>query len=120
MKHFFALAAYVSILVGAVPAFAATELIWNANVEPDMKMYNVYLCKVKGCTASDAGALWAGKVDHVAGKTQYTFPLPVGIEGAAVVTAQDLAGNNSVPSNMVSFTSVPNLPPAAPSGLMTR
>lgn len=109
----------VVFLVCASPAFAL-ELFWKANAEPDMLQYNVYMCKVKGCTATDAGALWVGKVNHTAGILNYTFLIPVNIEGAAVVTAQDIALNASVPSNMVSFSTIPNLPPAAPSGLMTR
>lgn len=106
-------------LLCASPAFAL-ELVWTANTEPDMSRYNVYLCKTAGCVATDAGVLWVGEVLHTSNKPQYTFPLPVGIQGAAVVTAQDLSGNNSLPSNMVTFSTVPNLPPAAPSGLTTR
>lgn len=108
------------VILGMTGSAWAGELIWSPNGEPDMSLYNVYMCKVKGCTATDAGPLWVGKVDHRAGVLSYSFPVPPNIEGAAVITAQDLAQNNSVPSNMVSFSTVPNLPPAAPLGLMFR
>ena len=110
----------VGVLLFAVPAFAGTELAWKANTEPDMALYNVYVCKVKGCVAIDAGPLWVGQVPHVAGVSEYTFLLPVNMEGAAVVTAQDKSNNRSVPSNMVSFSTILDLPPAAPLGLIFR
>lgn len=120
MKHFLALAACTVILIGAVPAFAL-DLVWpESNQEPDMSKYHVYMCKIKGCTATNLGALWVGSVPYVRGTVEYRFPIPANIEGAAVITAEDLTGNGSDPSNMVSFSTVPNLPPVAPSGLMTR
>ena len=107
----------------AVPAFAASpELALSPNTELDMKKYNVHMCKVKGCVAVDRADLFVGSVAHVFVNppAQYTFPVPPNIEGAAVITAEDQAGNRSGPSNMVSFSTVPNLPPVAPSDLKVR
>ena len=121
MKKFIVGVFLLSLL--ALPAFAASpEFAWSPNVEPDMKNYNVYICKVKGCVASDLGSLWVGSVPHVFVNppAQYTFPVPLDIEGAAVITAEDKSGNKSGPSNMVSFSTVPNLPPAAPTTLQVR
>ena len=121
MKKIFLGVFIISLL--AVPVFAASpELVWSPNVEPDMKTYNVYMCKVKGCTASDLGAQWVGAIPHVFVNppAKYTYPVPLNIEGAAVITAEDQAGNRSGPSNMVSFSTVPNLPPVAPSDLKVR
>lgn len=109
------------VLLFVVPSFAK-DLVWTANTEPDLKKYHVYLCKVKGCTATDQGQLWVGEVphDHTLKPAQYSFPIPSGIEGAAVVTAEDTGGLVSTPSNMVSFSTILNLPPAAPTGLTSR
>lgn len=95
----------------------AGEFSWQANTEPDMKQYHVYACKIKGCIATDLGALHIGSVPHVTGVARFTFPAPANVEGAAVVTAEDTSGNLSAPSNMVRFSTIPNLPPAAPSDL---
>lgn len=98
-------------------AFAA-ELSWNRNTEDDMKQYHVYICKVKGCKASDIGADWMATIPQVP-VTQPTvkWTIPIGIDGGATVTAEDLAGNISAPAVPINFSTVPNLPPAVPSGL---
>ena len=112
----------VLLLVGmATPAFAL-DLTWSPNAEPDMSLYNVYMCKTKDCTATPSGALWVGSVPHVFVNppARYKFSIPANLEGSAVITAEDTAKNNSSASNMVSFSTVPNLPPAAPLDLRVQ
>lgn len=65
-------------------------LIWDRNIESDMKEYRIYLCQVAQCTATK-GATPTAVVPQPPDGTLPTWTLPIGIEGAAVVTAVDQA-----------------------------
>ena len=110
----------LSLVVGCltVESAYASELQWNRNTEDDMKQYHVYVCKVRGCTATNIGADWMATVPQVP-VTQPTvrWTIPAGIDGGATVTAEDLSANMSAAAVPVNFTTVPNTPPAGPSGL---
>lgn len=119
MRTFIILAASAFALMVS-PVFAA-ELSWDRNTEDDMKQYHVYICKVKGCKASDIGADWMATIPQVpATQPRVTWTIPIGIDGGATVTAEDAAGNISDPAVPLNFSTVPNLPPVAPSGLQIR
>lgn len=109
----------VGLVVGAMAGTALTaELQWDRNTEEDMKQYHVYICKVKGCVASDIGADWMATIPQVpATQPRVTWTIPIGIDGGATVTAEDVAGNTSKPAVPINFSTVPNLPPAAPLNL---
>lgn len=96
------LSAGVSLLVGAwlclAPALADTGILtWNANTEPDLAGYKVYRSTLSGQFGSPIATL--GKV------TTYNLDLPqlaVDTTYFIVITAYDLAGNESNDSNQVS------------------
>lgn len=81
-----------------LPAFALAEtLTWNANTEADLAGYKVYRSTTSGVYGTPLATL--GKV------TTYTITLPaqsVGTTYFMVVTAYDVAGNESGRSNEVS------------------
>lgn len=104
---------YVLILfiaLMATPAFALTAS-WNANTEPDMKEYAVYMCKVKGCAVVKSPEQQVAVVPHAAGVVRPTWVLPNQIEGTLAVSARDTSGNESELSNQVPFDSLaPKVP----------
>lgn len=106
------------LLAGAftVGAAQAATLVWDRNTEADIKQYHVYTCKVQGCAVMDIGANWVATILHSA-STQPMWPIPAGTVGAATVTAEDTSGNISRPAVPVNFSTVQDLPPAAPLNL---
>jgi len=77
-------------------AAGPTKVSWDANSEPDLAGYRVY---VNGVVVGET--------------TDTTFPLPANSEGDVWVTAVDTSGNESDPSNTVNFDSQPPKPPGA-------
>lgn len=125
MKKILYLAAAAAVLMSA-PVFAG-ELQWSRNVEDltlnqrPIKQYHVYLCKIKGCLASDLGALWVATVPQPpVTEMVVRWPVPVGIDGGATVTAEDIDGKLSLPAVPINFSTVPTLPPVAPLNLQFR
>lgn len=112
-----------AIMIGIeAPAFALT-LEWTRNTETDLKQYHVYVCKVQGCTSTNIGLDWIGSVPQPLVGIKPSILLPVNINGAVSVVAEDQAGNQSGPSVSLPFSTVPlpvNLPPNVPSGLIFR
>lgn len=105
------------VLLCAAPAFAL-DLIWTRNTEPDMKQYHVYLCKSKGCTATDLGALWVAAVPQPTAGVVPKFTLPANVEGAVALTAENQSGLFSGVSVSLPFSTMPvPVKPAVPSGL---
>ena len=117
-------AVLVGMLVNCTAIAAqALTLEWTRNAESDMKQYHVYVCKVKACTATNAGALWVGTVPQPASGIKPSFVLPANTEGAVAVTAEDLTGNTSGASVSLPFSSFVDLPvgaPATPAGLLLK
>ena len=93
----------------ATPAELEAQLSWNANSEPDLAGYRVYRSTTQGSGYEEV-------TSALITDTSYTDP--VGAEGTCyyVVTAEDVAGNESGYSNEASVT-LENEPPAAPTGL---
>ncbi len=87
----------------AAPTEAASKLVWDRNVEPDMDHYNVYGCFAKGCTVTQDSASKVGTVAQVPVGSIPEFPLPAGQEGALAVSAVDQAVNESDLSVPVPF-----------------
>ena len=102
-------------LLLATPAFALTAT-WKNNVEPDMKEYVVYMCKVKGCTVVREAAQQVAIVPFNAAVVP-SWVLPTQIEGTLAVTAKDTSGNESDLSNQVPFD---QSKPSTPSGLAVK
>lgn len=99
----------------------ALDAVWDRNQEPDMAKYHVYVCRSAGCTATADGSLWIAEVAHPASGVEVSYgPLPDQTEGAVCVSAMDQSGNNSVCSVSVPFSTLLNLPPAAPANLRLR
>ncbi len=111
----------VLLCLAPVPA-SALEIFWNRNVEPDMDRYHVYLCRTKGCSVDAIGQLWIAEIPQPPeSATEVVYgPLPNNIEGAVCVTAMDRSGLNSACSAPLVFSTLPDLPPAAPTGLRSR
>lgn len=126
-KYLLALVAF-SLL--SVPAFAlAKDFTWarSADLGPDgkedVKQYHLYVCKVPApqtCIATNTGTMWLATIPQTAVGITPTFPVPAEINGSAVVTAEDFAGNVSLPSNMVSFNTVSDVKPLPPTLLKVQ
>ena len=102
----------LGLLMVSTPAFALTAT-WKNNIEPDMKEYAVYMCKVKGCTVVREAAQQVAIVPFNAAVVP-TWVLPNVIEGTLAVTARDISGNESELSNQVPFdTQAPKAPTGA-------
>jgi hypothetical protein len=108
------------LLVGFVAnAHAAVVTFeWAANTESDLAGYRIYKSTVSGQyvygpsnAAGNYGKVTTGTVNVT------------GVEGDRfyfVLTAYDTSGNESLPSNEVSYVVPDTTPPAAPKGLMMR
>lgn len=115
MRRLGALFIFGIMIVAASPAFALTAT-WKNNVEPDMKEYVVYMCKVKGCTVVREAAQQVAIVPFNAAVVP-TWTLPAQIEGTLAITAKDTSGNESDLSNQVPFD---QSKPSIPSGLAVK
>lgn len=110
----------LAVVLFAFPVFAQTPpdlmsrdggLSWDANTEPDLAGYRVYV-------GSASGQYGAPKdVGNVTQVSREALALPDGVYFAAV-TAYDQAGNESGFSNEVNFK-VDQTPPLNPGGLKT-
>lgn len=69
-------------------------LVWNSNVEPDMKEYRVYACATSPCLASGTPL---ATIAHAVGPLTHSFIIPH-VDQFYVVYAVDLALNVSAPS----------------------
>lgn len=105
--------------VGA--ASAATYQVtfeWNANTETDLTGYRLYMSPTSGqYTYGQANAL--ASVGNVT-TTQVSITLDEGAKRYFVLTAFDNAGNESGPSNEVSWTAPDVTPPSAPSNFLLK
>jgi len=86
----------------------AATLTWNANTEPDLAGYRVYVCAQQPCTRS-SGTLLAtlGKVLSVDVGTPTVVQY-------YVVTAYDSSNNESIESNVTTYTPPTGTPPTPP------
>ena len=109
IHHYFI--AIFSVLVCAMPSFAAT-LTWDRNAEPDMANYSIYACFTPGCVVSRSAGTHQGVTPQTPVGAKPIFELDLaGKEGAAAVTATDTAGNESEISVPVPFDKVaPRVP----------
>ena len=106
----------LTVLVGCTPRDVdATHktIVWNSNIESDMKEYRVYTCTVTPCLASGTPL---AVVVHTVGPTTHSFVVPH-TDQYYVVYAVDTALNVSAPSVTI-FANV--IPPAAPAGLVVQ
>lgn len=111
MRAFLVLGWIVCSIIWSAPAWAGKTLVWDRNIESDMKEYRIYLCLVVQCTATK-GATPTAVVPQPPDGTIPTWTLPIGVEGAAVVTAVDRDDLESEESNMVSFETKAPGPPS--------
>jgi len=113
-------------------SYAGTEdadLVWDANTESDLIGYNVYRSTTAGGQILgpeisphflDYVSCWANDVTCA---EYYDDDLPYGLTLYWVVTAMDLAGNESGKSNEVNYTTLPEpdtTPPTSPTGCYIR
>jgi len=79
--------------VGILEADTVVNLVWDANTEPDLAGYWIHYGTSSGryTLAADAGRVNTGSISNLQANTTYYF----------VVTAYDLAGNESQPSNEI-------------------
>lgn len=91
-----------------------TAVTWQANTEPDMAKYRLWICKTAGCTAIRTGNTVFAEVPHVQGQASYVFTLPANMVGSISADAVDTSGNPSLLSNQIPFsTIVDTTPPKA-------
>lgn len=89
-------------------AQAPTKFTWTANTETDLAGYRVYKCSLSPCIKTNGV-----KIGEVGVSASPSFPIPSGAEGFVFVTAFDKTGNESGPSNTISFDLAAPLPPGA-------
>ena len=104
------------VLLWTTPVWAAapTNFVWDRNVEIDMLEYRVYTCSSSATCVPNVSI---GTLPQPPVGTSPTFAIPANSQGRAAVTAVDLVGNESGPSNMVSFD---KQAPAGPLNLRTQ
>ena len=85
----------VTLTVSA-PSTASATLAWNANTESDLDVYKVYRAMASGAYGAPIATLPKSVTSYVA------TGLQLGTTYFFVITASDLAGNESVRSNEVS------------------
>lgn len=107
------IAAIAAVWLSLILPVMAAKLVWDRNAETDLAGYHVYTCQTVGCTATVSGTPTATVTQPAVG-TVPLWPLPANSQGAAVVTAFNTSGQESGPSNMVSFNL---LAPGAPSNV---
>lgn len=85
----------------------AQTLTWDANTEPDIKDYGVYMCFIPGCTVAKNATMLQSYVNH----PTTTYPITALTEGRVAVTARDQTGNESGLSVSVPFDAkAPRIP----------
>ena len=101
------------LLVSVLAQAASIQVTWNANTEPDLAGYKVYMGTAPG--------VYGAPVD-VGNVTAYTATLTpaTGTTYYFALTAYDTSGNESVKSDEVSAFVPDSAPPAKPTGLMQR
>ena len=116
MKRFIIILAILtcaSFAQAAVITFA-----WDANTESDLAGYRIYKSTTSGqYTYGAANAIAA------VGRVTTTTATVTGADGTRfyfVATAYDTSGNESGPSNEVSYTLPDSTAPAAPKGFLAR
>ena len=85
----------VTLTVNA-PATSSTSLTWNANTESDLAGYNIYRAETSGGYGAPIATLSGNVTTYIAAGLQ------VGKTYYFVITAYDLAGNESPRSNEIS------------------
>ena len=111
------LAMLAILALGTCMAFANTDvtLAWDSNTESDMSHYKMY-------RSDDGGISWimVGQIPHI-GTGEETFMDENVPDGSYKwrVTAVDLTGLESGPSNVVGET-LESQPPAPPTGLWVK
>lgn len=121
MRFLKVLAAIAVVLCFVSFASAATYNVtfeWNANTEPDLAGYRLYMSSTSNQYTYGA----ANAIASVGSVTtaQVTLDLPEGAVRYFVLTAFDSAGNESGPSNQVSWTAPDVTPPSAPSNFFLK
>lgn len=104
----------VMLVVAAVFWHAVSSgatLLWNPNTEPDLAGYNIYRCGQLPCTKGSAGAALLTTVGRTT--TSFNIGTPAVVQ-YYVVTAFDLAGNESSESNVATYTPPTASPPPPP------
>ena len=108
---------WVRALAGVLVLWAGTAwgatLIWNPNSEPDLAGYRIYQCSLLPCTKSSGTLLVT-----LGTGTSFNIGTPATIR-YYFITAYDSANNESVNSNLATFTPVGSSPPPPPSPPMT-
>jgi hypothetical protein len=99
--HTFRLAAATacSLFLGSAASHAAT-LMWNANTEPDLAGYRVYQCTQLPCSRAAGTASLLATLGTV---TSLDIGTPTTVRHY-VVTAYDLSNNESIESNVATYT----------------
>ena len=105
---------WVRAIVGVLVLWSSTAwsatLTWNANSEPDLVGYRVYLCSRQPCTRASGTAsllVTLGKV------TSFNFGTPA-VTQYYFITAYDSANNESGESNFATFIPAGSPPPPPP------
>jgi len=115
------------ILLSAVLAFLSVQahavdlnVTWGANTAPDLAGYRMYKSLASGVYLFDVtGENFVKEIALGAGQAVGTQVLPLPDDGRtyfSVVTAIDASGNESGPSNEISFDTDDLTPPAPPTG----
>lgn len=97
-----------SLMLWSTVSHAAT-LTWNANTESDLAGYRVYQCTQLPCSRTAGTASLLATLGAV---TNLDIGTPTTVRHY-VVTAYDLSNNESIESNVVTYTP-PSSPPAPP------
>lgn len=108
--------AFAVILVATLvwSATGSISVNWTDNTEPDLDHYNVYRSTVQG------GPYVKVNVDNVSQSDFFDSGLPDSTTYYYVVTAVDLAGNESGYSDEAFATVTDLTPPAPPIGLIVN
>lgn len=108
--HMFHLAAATtcSLVLGSAASHAAT-LMWNPNTEPDLAGYRVYQCTQLPCSRAAGTASLLATLGTV---TSLDIGTPTTVRHY-VVTAYDFNNNESLESNVATYTP-PSAPPSPP------
>lgn len=89
----------------------AATLAWNANTEPDLAGYRVYLCNQLPCGRASGTATLLATLGKI---TTFDIGTPAVIQ-YYVITAYDFANNESSESNVAIFTPSTSTPGPTPS-----
>ncbi|MCP9456133.1 MAG: hypothetical protein NNA18_08535 [Nitrospira sp.] len=103
-----AIATTCSLVLGSAVSQAAT-LMWNANTEPDLAGYRVYQCTQLPCSRAAGTAVLLVTLGPV---TSLDIGTPTTVQHY-IVTAYDLSNNESLESNVATYTP-PSASPSPP------